>query len=91
VERVGFLRCIESRMLSKPIRIGRVLINNSIAMAPIAIAWLVNPDGTLTQRAMDHYGSKIFIQLTAGYGRPISGASIASGVKLASASRFSLP
>lgn len=48
MERVGFLKCIEFRMLFKPIRIGRVLINNRMAMAPIAIAGLVNPNGTLT-------------------------------------------
>lgn len=31
------------------------MINNRIAMAPIAIAGLVNSDGILTQRAIDYY------------------------------------
>jgi len=128
------------RMLFEPIRIGRILINNRIAMAPMATGGLLNPDGTLTQRAMDyyverakggvgliiagvakveneieqilidgaiprllvsskassslgelaesvhHYGSRIFIQLTAGYGRVLSGEAIDIGVKIVSAS-----
>jgi len=127
-------------MLFKPIIIGRVLINNRIAMAHIGIGGLVNPDGTLTQRAIDYYvertkggvgliitsvtkvenkieqmlidgavprplvthkassslgelaesvhsyGSKMFIQLTAGYGRALYGALIDRGVKPVSAS-----
>jgi len=42
-------------MLFKPIKIGKALISNRITMAPMAIAGLVNPDGTLTQRAIDYY------------------------------------
>ncbi|MFP4642409.1 MAG: FAD-dependent oxidoreductase [Dehalococcoidia bacterium] len=103
----------------QPIRIGAVDINNRIAMAPMGIEGLVEPDGNLSKRAIDYYterakggagliitglfkveneidvmpagtslasetglaplaelaeavhalGSKIFVQLTAGFGR----------------------
>jgi len=103
----------------EPIKIGEVEVKNRIAMAPMAIFGLVNPDGTLSERGMEYYverarggvgliitglfkveneieemvpgaplisrsslghfaelaealhslGSKIFVQLTAGYGR----------------------
>jgi 2-enoate reductase len=103
----------------EPIKIGELEIKNRIAMAPMAIHGLVNPDGSLTKRAGEYYlerarggvgliitglfkveneieavvpgvprisrasvapfaelaeaihslNSKIFVQLTAGYGR----------------------
>jgi 2-enoate reductase len=107
------------RKIFEPIKIGELEIKNRIAMAPMAIHGLVNPDGTLTKRAVEYYlerarggvgliitglfkveneieavvpgvpfisrasvapfaelaeavhslNSKIFVQLTAGYGR----------------------
>ncbi len=102
----------------EPIKIGTVEIKNRIAMAPMGILGLTNPDGSLTKRGIDYYverarggtgliitgafkveseidacapnilfsaaslssfaelaetvhafGSKIFVQLTAGFGR----------------------
>ena len=41
--------------LFQPVQIGRVMIKNRIAMAPIGIFGLINPDGSLTQRAIDYY------------------------------------
>ena len=108
--------------LFEPVNIGKVTIKNRIAMAPMEIIGMINPDGSLTQRAIDYYverakgdvgliisglfkvendidslvygqplvssaalpsfaelseavhsfGAKIFIQLTAGYGRTAS-------------------
>ena len=110
------------RKLLEAIRIGRVEIKNRVAMAPMGIVGLLNPDGSLGQRAIDYYierarggvgliitslfkveneidhfkgipliispeamspfaelaeavhalGAKIFVQLTAGFGRVIS-------------------
>jgi 2-enoate reductase len=110
------------RKLLEPIKIGRVEIKNRVAMAPMGIVGLLNPDGSLGQRAIDYYierarggvgliitslfkveneidyfkgipliispetmspfaelaeavhalGAKIFVQLTAGFGRVIS-------------------
>lgn len=110
-----------SRIL-EPIRIGSVEIKNRLAMAPMGIVGLLNPNGSLAQRAIDYYierarggvgliitslfkveneidhlkgnpllishegmspfaelaeavhafGTKIFVQLTAGFGRVIS-------------------
>lgn len=107
--------------LFEPINIGKVKIKNRIAMAPMGIVGLTDPEGNPTQRAIDYYierakggvgliitslfkvdntievnrgrmelvtntsrrplgelcdavhslGSKIFIQLTAGFGRVI--------------------
>jgi 2-enoate reductase len=109
------------RKLLEPIKIGRVEIKNRVAMAPMGIVGLLNPDGSLGQRAIDYYierarggagliitslfkveneidhfssippiispeamspfvelaeavhalGAKIFVQLTAGFGRVI--------------------
>jgi 2-enoate reductase len=109
-----------SRVL-EPIKIGKVEIKNRVAMAPMGIVGLLNPDSTLGQRAIDYYierarggvgliitslfkvendiehfkgtplfvspeaissfaelaeavhalGTKIFVQLTAGFGRVI--------------------
>ncbi|MGD0795462.1 MAG: FAD-dependent oxidoreductase [Dehalococcoidales bacterium] len=104
--------------LFEPVKIGRVTIKNRIAMAPMGIVGLTNPDGNPGPRAIDYYierarggtgliitglfavrdefrnlgrmhyidrfslgpfgelseavhalGSKIFVQLTAGFGR----------------------
>ena len=105
--------------LFDPISIGNVRLKNRIAMAPMAVDYMVNPDGSLNQRVVDYYlervrnevgmiicsvfkvenkiealqecspqitesslgylgdlcgaahsyGAKVFVQLTAGYGR----------------------
>jgi 2-enoate reductase len=107
------------RKIFEPIRIGEVEITNRIAMAPMAIWGLLDPDGNLGERGIEYYierarggvglivtgnfrvekdieavhrgsplisaasvapfaelaeavhalGSKIFVQLTAGFGR----------------------
>ena len=41
--------------LFEPINIGKVCIKNRIAMAPMGIVGLTNPDGSPTQRAIDYY------------------------------------
>jgi 2-enoate reductase len=41
--------------LFKPINIGQVTIKNRIAMAPMGIVGLTNPDGNPSQRAIDYY------------------------------------
>ena len=43
-----------SRLL-EPIRIGEVEIKNRIAMAPMAVFGLVNPDGSLGKRGIEYY------------------------------------
>jgi NADH:flavin oxidoreductases, Old Yellow Enzyme family len=106
-----------SRIL-EPIKIGKMEVKNRVAMAPMGILGLTNPDGSLSKRGVDYYierarggtglivtgafkveceidacapsilfseaslssfaelaeavhalGSKIFVQLTAGFGR----------------------
>lgn len=125
------------RKLLEPVRIGKASIKNRMAMAPMGILILVNPDGSVSQRSIDYYverakggvgliitslfkveneieridaiyeplvtpmaqfslgelaesvhyyGTKIFIQLTAGFGRVIGGILIDDGVKPVSAS-----
>ncbi|MFC1860794.1 FAD-dependent oxidoreductase [Chloroflexota bacterium] len=105
-------------MLFEPVKIGKMECKNRIAMAPMGIMGLINPDGSPAQRAVDYYierarggvgliitalfkveneidalkdiagigtavlapfgelseavhalGTKIFVQLTAGFGR----------------------
>ncbi len=41
--------------LFEPVNIGKVTIKNRIAMAPMAITGLVNPDGSLERRGIDYY------------------------------------
>lgn len=43
------------RRIAQPIEIGRVEIKNRVAMAPMGIVGLVNPDGSPGQRAIDYY------------------------------------
>lgn len=43
------------RKLLEPIKIGKVEIKNRVAMAPMGIVGLLNPDGSLGQRAIDYY------------------------------------
>ncbi|MFC2042069.1 FAD-dependent oxidoreductase [Chloroflexota bacterium] len=43
------------KKLFEPVRIGGTEIKNRIAMGPMLIAGLINPDGSLTQRAIDYY------------------------------------
>jgi 2-enoate reductase len=43
------------RKILEPIKIGRVEIKNRVAMAPMGIVGLLNPDGSLGQRAIDYY------------------------------------
>lgn len=41
--------------LFEPVKIGKVEIKNRLAMAPMGIVHLTNPDGSPTQRAIDYY------------------------------------
>ena len=41
--------------LFEPVSIGKVTLKNRIAMAPMGIVGLTNPDGSPTQRAIDYY------------------------------------
>jgi 2-enoate reductase len=41
--------------LFEPVNIGQVTIKNRIAMAPMGIVGLTNPDGNPSQRAIDYY------------------------------------
>jgi 2-enoate reductase len=41
--------------LFEPIKIGNIVIKNRIAMAPMSIIGLCNPDGTFSERAIDYY------------------------------------
>jgi 2-enoate reductase len=41
--------------LFEPIQIGKLAIKNRIAMAPMGIVGLTDPDGNPTQRAIDYY------------------------------------
>lgn len=43
------------KKLFEPVQIGNVTLKNRIAMAPIAIWGLTNPDGSPNQRAIDYY------------------------------------
>ena len=45
----------EFQELFEPIQIGNVQIKNRIAMAPMLTFGLMNPDGTMAQRALDYY------------------------------------
>ena len=47
--------CLAYPKLFEPVSIGKVTIKNRIAMAPMGIVGLTNPDGSLTQRAVDYY------------------------------------
>ena len=55
--------------LFEPVKVGKIFIKNRIAMAPMGIAGLVNPDGSLTQRAIDYYTERAI----GGVGLIISG------------------
>jgi 2-enoate reductase len=46
---------INFNRLFEPLRIGNVEIKNRIAMAPMGIVGLLNPDGSLGQRGIDYY------------------------------------
>ena len=41
--------------LFEPIKIAKVEIKNRVAMAPMGILGLLNPDGSPGQRAIDYY------------------------------------
>ena len=43
------------KALFKPLRIGGLVIKNRIAMAPMGIDYMVNPDGSLNRRVVDYY------------------------------------
>ena len=43
----------KKRKIFTPVDIGKVRIQNRIAMAPLAAVGIMNPDGTLSQRALD--------------------------------------
>jgi 2-enoate reductase len=48
--------------LFEPVQIGKVVIKNRIAMAPMGTLWpgFVEPDGSLTQRVVDYYVERAF-------------------------------
>ena len=41
--------------LFEPVKIGKVEIKNRIAMAPMGVGGLMNPDGSPGPRALDYY------------------------------------
>ena len=41
--------------LFQPLEIGKIRLKNRIAMAPMGIEYMVNPDGSLNQRVVDYY------------------------------------
>jgi len=41
--------------LFQPLKIGNTTIKNRIAMAPMAVDYMVNPDGSLNRRVVDYY------------------------------------
>jgi hypothetical protein len=43
------------RKLFEPVKIGKVEIKNRVVMAPMGIVGLVNPDGSLSARAIEYY------------------------------------
>jgi 2-enoate reductase len=45
----------KKRMIFTPLDIGTVRIKNRIAMAPMAIFGIMNPDGTFNQRVLDYF------------------------------------
>ena len=45
--------------LLEPINIGKVEIKNRLAMAPMGVVGLLNPDGTPGQRAIDYYIERV--------------------------------
>ena len=45
----------KKREIFTPLNIGKVRIENRIAMAPMATFGMLNPDGTLTQRVLDYF------------------------------------
>ncbi|MCF8069220.1 MAG: FAD-dependent oxidoreductase [Desulfobacterales bacterium] len=46
-------------VLFKPLQIGKVKLKNRIAMAPMGIDYMVNPDGSLNRRVVDYYLERI--------------------------------
>ncbi len=46
------------KRLFEPTRIGKVTVKNRIAMAPMGVVGLSNPDGTATQRLVDYYAER---------------------------------
>ena len=47
-------------ILFQPQKIGNIQIKNRIAMAPMGIEYMVDPDGNLNRRVMDYYLEKHF-------------------------------
>lgn len=45
----------KKRKIFTPVNIGKVRLENRVAMAPMATFGLLNPDGTLTQRVLDYF------------------------------------
>jgi 2-enoate reductase len=50
---------IASDVLFTPLKIGSIELNNRIAMAPMGLDYMVNPDGSLNQRVLDYYHERI--------------------------------
>jgi 2-enoate reductase len=46
-------------VLFQPLRIGRVVLKNRIAMAPMGVDYMVNSDGSLNRRVVEYYLERI--------------------------------
>ena len=46
-------------VLFQPLRIGKITLKNRIAMAPMGIDYMVNPDGSLNRRVVDYYLERV--------------------------------
>ncbi len=46
-------------VLFEPLTIGKITLKNRIAMAPMGIDYMVNPDGSLNRRVVDYYLERI--------------------------------
>ena len=46
-------------VLFQPLQIGEITLKNRIAMAPMGIDYMVNPDGSLNRRVVDYYLERI--------------------------------
>jgi 2-enoate reductase len=51
---------MQFKKLFEPIGIGKLLIKNRIAMAPMGTFGLVDPEGSLTPRAIDYYAERAY-------------------------------
>ena len=61
-----------------PVRVGRVELRNRVVMAPMA-SGRANPDGSISQRLLDHYRERAEGGLLGSYRQTMTVAGIASG------------